>query len=202
MAHINKRNCDTCGVYYENQGKNYCSYKCVPHVNFLKSRRFGGMKHTKDSIKKKSLCQLGERGSNWQGGISRCNANNFTSNDASRKQANKYRNDKMKTDVQFRLANNLRSYLGQAIKGNYKSGSAVRDLGCTIPELKFYLEGQFKDGMTWDNWSLGGWHIDHKIPLTFFDLTDRDQLLKAVHYTNLQPLWAEENIKKSNKLTV
>ena len=54
--------------------------------------------------------------------------------------------------------------------------------------------------MTWDNWSLVGWHIDHEIPLYAFDLTDREQLLRACHYTNLQPMWAIDNLEKSNKL--
>ena len=111
-----------------------------------------------------------------------------------------YQKERMRTDIQFRLSCQLRSRLREAIKGNFKSGSAVRDLGCTIPELKFYLEGQFQDGMTWDNHSLEGWHIDHKIPLDFFDLTNREQFLQAVHYTNLQPMWAKENIRKSNKV--
>jgi hypothetical protein len=85
-----------------------------------------------------------------------------------------------------------------SIRNNQKVGSAVRDLGCSIEELKFYLETQFQEGMSWDNYSLNGWHIDHIVPLTYFDLTDRDQLLKACHYTNLQPLWAEDNHRKYN----
>jgi len=109
------------------------------------------------------------------------------------------RNKKNKANINFRLAGNLRSRLLRAIKGNFKNGSAVRDLGCTIPALKFYLEGQFQDGMTWNNWAIDGWHIDHKIPLTFFDLTIREQLLQAVHYTNLQPMWGKENLTKGKK---
>ena len=112
----------------------------------------------------------------------------------------KYGIRKYHTDVQYRLASSLRKRLRHAIKGESKGGSAVRDLGCTIPELKFYIEGKFKDGMTWENWSFTGWHLDHVIPLVFFDLTDREQLLKAVHYTNLQPLWAHENLVKNAKL--
>lgn len=50
--------------------------------------------------------------------------------------------------------------------------------------------------MTWDNWAPKGWHVDHIIPLSSFDLTNRDQLLAACHYTNLQPLWAKENLQK------
>lgn len=106
------------------------------------------------------------------------------------------------TDIQFRLTRNLRSRLYKAIRSGYKSGSAVRDLGCTIDELKIHLEKQFLPRMTWDNWSRDGWHIDHNVPLDFFDLDDRKQLLQACHYTNLQPMWAEENIRKSNKIMI
>ena len=111
-----------------------------------------------------------------------------------------YNLNKKQTDVQFKLGTILRSRLCTALKRNYKAGSAVRDLGCTIPELKFYLEGQFQGGMTWENHSRTGWHIDHKIPLDFYDLTDREQLLQAIHYTNLQPMWAGDNLRKGKKL--
>jgi hypothetical protein len=87
-----------------------------------------------------------------------------------------------------------------AIKFGYKSGSAVKDLGCSIEECKKYIESQFKESMTWENWGVYGWHLDHKIPLDSFDLTDREQFLKACHYTNLQPLWAKENLSKGNKI--
>ncbi len=97
-----------------------------------------------------------------------------------------------------KIATALRSRLWQAIKTEARSGSAVRDLGCTIPELKTYLESQFRPGMTWENWSRTGWHVDHKKPLASFDLTDRKQLLEAVHFTNLQPLWAVENLAKGD----
>ena len=53
--------------------------------------------------------------------------------------------------------------------------------------------------MTWENWGVHGWHIDHIIPIDFYNLQNRDEFLKACHYTNLQPLWAEENLKKKNK---
>jgi len=95
-----------------------------------------------------------------------------------------------------KLEDSLRIRLYHALKGNSKKGSAVRDLGCTIPEFKLYIEGKFEKGMNWDNWSPSGWHIDHNIPLSFFDLTDREQLLRAIHYTNLQPMWATKNMSK------
>lgn len=107
-----------------------------------------------------------------------------------------YRAKRIKTDPNYHLAINLRTRLGTAIKRNSKRGSAVGDLGCTIPELKIYLENRFQKGMTWDNWGRRGWHIDHIKPLKEFNLTDRKQFLKVVHYTNLQPLWWQDNLAK------
>jgi len=111
-----------------------------------------------------------------------------------------YNNSKYKTDIQFKLSHNLRSRLCKAINRNQKKGSAVDDLGCTVEQLKQHLESKFLPGMSWDNWTVDGWHIDHIKPLDSFDLTDRNQLLEACHYTNLQPLWANDNLVKSNKL--
>ena len=79
-----------------------------------------------------------------------------------------------------------------------RGGSAVRDLGCSIPEFMIYIESLFQPGMSWDNRRT--WHIDHVIPLAAFDLTDPEQFKQACHYTNLQPLWATENLRKSAKL--
>lgn len=86
-----------------------------------------------------------------------------------------------------------------ALKNQQKAGSAVDDLGCTIPELMAHLERRFLPGMTWANWSRHGWHIDHIKPLASFDLTDREQFLAACHYTNLQPLWAVDNLRKGDR---
>jgi hypothetical protein len=112
-----------------------------------------------------------------------------------------YQNNRIQTDIDFRLSKNLRNRLRMAIKNNQRMGSAVKDLGCSVSELKTYLESKFQKGMTWDNWSRTGWHIDHIIPLDFFNLQNKEEFLKACHYTNLQPLWAEENTSKKNKFT-
>ena len=109
--------------------------------------------------------------------------------------------ERMKTDTMFRIQRALRSRLNRALRGNYKCGSAIRDLGCSISEFKKYLESLWQKGMSWDNYGRDGWHIDHIKPLSAFDLTDRKQIKKACHYVNLQPLWAKDNLSKSNKLT-
>lgn len=109
-----------------------------------------------------------------------------------------YRKEKYDKDIQFRISTILRSRLGKAIKDESKIGSAIKDLGCSITELKSYLESKFLTGMTWDNYGLDGWHIDHIKPLSAFNLSDKKQILEACHYTNLQPLWAKDNLSKSD----
>lgn len=120
--------------------------------------------------------------------------------DKIRVQQNNYSKNRLKTDIQYKLSHNLRSRLCCAIDNNQKTGSAIKDLGCTIDELKTYLESKFLPGMTWENWTIDGWHIDHIKPLASFDLTNKQQFLEACHYTNLQPMWAKDNLIKSDKI--
>jgi hypothetical protein len=72
-------------------------------------------------------------------------------------------------------------------------------LGCTVTELRQHLEDQFTNGMDWDNYGRNGWHIDHIRPCASFDLSDPDQQRQCFHYTNLQPLWAADNLSKGSK---
>ena len=97
-----------------------------------------------------------------------------------------------------KMASRLRQRLCVAIKNGHKAGSAVNDLGCSIKQFKQYLSKQFQDGMTWKNY--GEWQIDHILPLSHFNLGTRAQFLKACHYTNLQPLWKIDNLRKGNRI--
>lgn len=115
------------------------------------------------------------------------------------KQSNlKWHNNKRANDIGFKLRCVLRSRLHSALKGAAKMSSIKELVGCSFVELKSYLEGKFKEGMTWNNWRYDGWHVDHIKPCALFDLTDPSQQKECFHYTNLQPLWAEENFKKSD----
>ena len=110
-----------------------------------------------------------------------------------------YAKKRLQEDICLKLARNLRCRLNKAIKNNQKTGSAIDNLGCSIEEFKKYIESLWRPGMNWDNNSHTGWHIDHIKPLSAFNLNDEEELKKACHYTNLQPLWYNENMSKSGK---
>jgi len=84
---------------------------------------------------------------------------------------------------------------------NIRSGEAVRLLGCTMADFVLHIESLWLPGMTWSNWSRDGWHIDHIIPLSAFDLTNDTERIAACHYTNLRPLWAQDNLAKGSKVS-
>ncbi len=100
-------------------------------------------------------------------------------------------------DTFKKLKRSLRRRFKKALDGNKSGGKAVTYLGCTISDFKAYLAMLFIDGMSWDNYGL--WHIDHIKPLCSFDLRDEDEVKKACHYSNLKPLWAEDNIRKAKE---
>jgi hypothetical protein len=110
----------------------------------------------------------------------------------------KYERIQLKTNPIFRLRKNVRRRLHLALKGAYKPDTTRNIVGCDWNVLKEHLESLFKDGMSWENYGYYGWHVDHIIPLSEFDLNDPEQFKKAMHYTNLQPLWMEDNLAKKN----
>lgn len=117
-----------------------------------------------------------------------------------KKRAGERYKERYETDPQFRMAVVLRKRIVMALKarGLSKSKSLRELLACTISDLKAHLESQFKPGMSWSNH--GAWHIDHIMPCAAFNLTLLAEQKACFHYSNLQPLWAEENLRKSAKL--
>jgi hypothetical protein len=113
---------------------------------------------------------------------------------------NNYHKRRLLTDPIYKLVKLMRIRIRDVIKTNEKSGHAVDLIGCTGAELKLYLESKFQPGMTWENHGNKGWHIDHIIPCASFNLSKPEEQQKCFHYTNLQPLWAEENLRKGDKL--
>jgi len=115
---------------------------------------------------------------------------------------NKKRLQRCHNNINFRLRKNYSGRIRTVFnKLNFKTTSSkVLFCGCTINELKIYLEHYFTNGITWDNYGQFGWHIDHIIPCAFFDLTDQTELKQCFHYTNLRPLWRDENLSKGDRL--
>lgn len=108
-----------------------------------------------------------------------------------------YERRRLREDADHRLRNALRCAHRRMIRaGAARDGKTEELLGCSYDELRQYLEAQFQEGMTWDNWGKGGWEVDHKKPLALYDLTDPEQYREAAHYTNLQPLWESDNRRK------
>lgn len=110
-----------------------------------------------------------------------------------------YEKNRKLTDSEFKLVKTLRSRLVNALRRQNlnKNNSTIDLLGCSVSFLKNALEAKFKEGMTWENH--GKWHIDHIKPCALFDLRYIEEQKKCFHYTNLQPLWASENLSKGCK---
>jgi len=103
--------------------------------------------------------------------------------------------------LRYLLRRRMSTALRQAMLAKTESSAnVVNYIGCSVAELRTHLESQFKPGMTWANHSVHGWHIDHIIPIVSYDLTDEEELKKAWHYTNLQPLWAKDNLRKHTSI--
>ncbi len=105
-------------------------------------------------------------------------------------------------DPDFRIARTIKARIILALKlqGAKKAVRTCELLGCSIPNARDWIQSLFQPGMTWDNHGLKGWHIDHKKPISSFDLTREDQQRQCFHFTNLQPLWAIDNIRKGDKI--
>jgi hypothetical protein len=108
------------------------------------------------------------------------------------------RKERRSDDPIFNIINRVRGRLYKYLKSNniVKTNKTFEIVGCTPEFLKEHLEKQFVGGMNWEN--RDEWHIDHIIPLS--SAKTEEDIYKLCHYTNLQPLWAEENMKKSNKI--
>ena len=115
-----------------------------------------------------------------------------------RKNGRDYWRKRTASDIGFRITNSLRRSLHYFV---HTKGMSVFELvGCNPQELRTHLESQFLPGMNWSNYGRNGWHIDHKIPASKFILTNPEHQKRCYHYTNLQPLWAADNLRKSNKI--
>jgi len=119
-----------------------------------------------------------------------------------RKYEREYRYNRRREDMFFKIKGNLSGRLSDLINKRNLSINTLELIGCDRETFLSYIEKQFTEGMTWKNYGLKGWHVDHILPLSSFDLTMEDEVRKACHYTNLQPLWWQDILEKSNKVSI
>jgi hypothetical protein len=176
--HKNKRKVDGLDLYC----KPCKSIRCKKYYSEHKEKYFEKNKKYRENHREELLIKKRE----W----SRKNR------DSINERVSKRHNKLYKSDPEYKFKFLIRSRMRNAIKNGYKNGSAIKDLGCTSKFAVNYIAEKFKPGMSWENH--GEWHIDHIKPLANFNLQNREQYLQAVHYTNLQPLWAKDNLKKKD----
>lgn len=177
--------CKTCEtnrrlLKYENTKYTLTIKKCNSCNRNLDIKNFDIDKYTKDGYKYK--CK-------------KCNKK-YTNTEYNKIRDSKRRQYRELHDITYKLRRRIRARIYMALKNNYKNTSTINLLGCSIVELKQYLENKFVLNMSWNNY--GKWHIDHIIPCNNFNLNDETQQKKCFHYTNLQPLWAKDNISKGH----
>jgi hypothetical protein len=122
--------------------------------------------------------------------------------DSIRKTKRDYERNRKSSDPLYKLISNFRTAICQVLKeSNVNKNKHYFDiLQYTPEELIIHLESQFKDTMSWDNYGI--WHVDHKLPITSFNIVEMgdNEFMKCWSLDNLQPMWGDENIRKSNKI--
>jgi hypothetical protein len=176
-----KKFCKNCNIEYINRHKfDYCSKNC---------RLENYKKEQSKNVEQIFL----KRQKYYQNHKSEVNYNNYL---------RKLRMNK--NDLNWILASRIRGRLRHCliIKNitTSKQRHTLQYIGCDINTLRSYLEKQFKEGMTWNNYGKKGWEIDHIIPCSYFDFSKEKNIYICFNYKNLQPLWRKENLQKSNKI--
>ena len=111
-----------------------------------------------------------------------------------------FEKNKKNSNPFYKIIKNITSDLSKYIKISEikKSNRTIKYIGCTPEELRKHLESQFTEGMSWDNYGIIGWHIDHKLPKSL--IMCEEDIFIIFNYKNLQPLWYVDNIRKRNKI--
>jgi len=173
-----------------------CRNKYGRSYNKTEAGKKAAKKHRKSDKRKKYLKEyysredVREKRKEWE--------RNYIKQPHIRKKRTDYMRERKKVDELFRLRSVISAYIANSIRGiNSKKGSSIDILGCSIENYKDYLSDLFTEGMNWDNY--GDWHIDHKRPVSSFDLSKDEDVNNCFHYSNTQPLWAEDNLIKGSK---
>ena len=198
--------CNICDKEFKSNIKTqlYCSVKC--RIKNQNKRKWQKIKSNEKLYEKKLEYLRKWRESNKEKNyeyLKKWRENNWSKhleiNKKSRKKVmSKWKENKKKNDPSYHISETNRSYISRTIKGKIqKKIKTEKIVGISFNNLIKHLEKNFKPGMSFQNY--GDWHIDHIKPVSKFDLTIPGELEKCFNYKNLQPMWAEDNIKKGNK---
>jgi hypothetical protein len=198
-----EKKCDICGKVFSANSWNQlrCSDNCKKLWLIDYNKKYHNEYYSKNSEYVKS--KVKDYRQNNKEKYAEQKRNYFSKNkNKINKRLRDYKKERQKKDENYYLTRTLRRRIYMGIKKQFseKAFKTIDLIGCSIPELKQHLESQFKDGMDWNNYGLKGWHIDHIKPCASFDLTNPEEQKKCFHYTNLQPLWAKDNLKKGAKI--
>ena len=191
----------TCKVCYRNARKIYRENNKEKIAEYRKKHYKQNKEQISEKSKERYIRDKGKRQLYYQNNKDKLKkqSKDYYSKNRERaiKNSIKYERERKNNDPVYKMIRNYRKRTWDAYKNNTKSKSTMDLLGCSGQELAQHLEKQFQDGMTHDNY--GEWHIDHIRPIASFDLSDPKQEEECFHYTNLQPLWAWENMSKGAK---
>ncbi len=114
------------------------------------------------------------------------------------------RKEREQVDLAYKVTNRLRTRLRNALNGSQKAEHTLDLLGCPLDFFLRWIERNFENGMSWDNYGYGKdtWHIDHNLPCISFDMTNPEHQKQCFHWTNLFPMWARHNMAKADSLWV
>lgn len=201
---MSKKICNVCKIkkdleeFSRHRGKpTYRCKKCLSEYNkkyYIKNQE--KIKQTVNEFKKENPNYMIEWRKNNKDKVTKQKKSWLLNN---REKINSNERKRRKTDPAYRIKKNLRRRVNSIITRGCKSDNTLNLLGCSLYEFLNYLEKQFVEGMTWGNYGKE-WHMDHIIPCSYFDLTKSEEQRKCFHFSNIRPLWAADNLKKSNKI--
>jgi hypothetical protein len=201
---INKKKCSKCKVikkieyfHKNNYKKDGYSSQCV--ICQKESSRKYYEKH-KSKVNNKSKKWRDKNKENVSEYNKKWFAKNPKYNISRSEYKNKWNKKRRETDEVFKFKETTRRNINSSFnrgKNKFKKNSKTETiLGCTIEEFRYYIESKFTEGMTFENH--GEWHLDHIMPIA--SAKTEEDVIRLNHYTNFQPLWAKDNLKKGSKL--
>lgn len=193
LSKLTERECSNCGTVFAHskKDKDTCSDKCYDAAYRKKNKKKKPSKPLVDLSLECKSCGA-SFSSKHKGAL-------YCSNPCRKRRERNERNNNPHHKVKRAISGRLREVLRR--KGQIKQESIMKYVGCSTRELSDAIESMFHGEITWDNYGVFGWHVDHIVPCSAFDLTNEDHVYLCFNLSNLRPLWHDSNIAKSNTIS-